>query len=616
MKSSRRISTLDLPVLDAYRYSAQFVSELQRQANQGLGQVAGNPNDTEQIARVDNDPDFYHALPYVVNPDLTYQRLGISQLIPIYEHLAQDAHISGIIQRMYAGLIRFEYHIQPGGNRKIDKLAAALCERILDTPPSPNFSWSELFFKMYEAVLYGFDLKEIAWDYQGKYLIPVELIDVPRRRVLFSPYGFPMVRTRTNFLGEPLHINNYLLTRHRHTIDNPYGQAALSSCYKLVKYKEAVIDFYVKFLEKHGSPWVVGKYPPGTTDAQIDTILNQLNDMRDSACAAVPDNVLVELVEAKSTDKMAYNGFIEMVNSELSKAILSSTLGVEIQDQGSRAAASTHLEAEHMVTEAHRKMVANTINHLFRLVSQFNFSENARSPYFEFFEKSEVKKVTADFLDKVRKMLPVSQSFASDILQVELANEGEAILPGFEGDWGKPPDVPITEAITDTNSGVLPATNETQTTATTETPSPVATVAELPKEEQQIEDGLERRETVAFSAFPGYDSDSEHSPACNCGECLTHHEYAAKNWLDTLTDEPLDIIKLRSARNYSRFLADDLSEISGIVDRADTLEELQRNLFSYYQAPREVATKNLAEATTLAWLLGYQSELEHARSDK
>ena len=598
-------------IMSAYQFSAPLPSELQMQQamrewqlqTHGPTQDGGGGVDSlgVQVTRIENDPDFIYALPYVLNPDPTLARLGYSQTIPVYEMLAEDAHIAGIIQRMYAGLIRFESHVQPGGLRKVDKLAAALCEKILDRPPSPNFGWNELFFKMYEAVLYGFDLKEIVWDYSGKYLMPVELVDVPRRRVLFSPYGLPLIRTRGNFLGEPLHRNNYLLTRHRHTVDNPYGFAALSSCYWLVNFKRMVMEYYVKFIERHGSPWAIGKYPPGTNAEGIDTILNQLSNMLDSACAAVPDNVAVEFMEAKSSgEKMIHSGFIDVVNSELSKAILSSTLGVEITDQGSRAAATTHLEAENVVTEAHRKLVSSTMNRLFRLVTDFNFGEKVRSPYFEFYEESEANKTTAETLDIIRKYLPISLQFASDKLQVELATEGETILPGYEGEWGAEPE------ILSPDSPDIEATDNLEAVATeTKEVTELDTETELPDAEAQIEDGLalpndlEHRDTVAFSAA---------IPACDCDEC--HHDYSVgPKWIDTLSNEPVDVVKLRAAKTYSRFLNDDIRKLTEIVDNADSLEDLQRQLFNFYTEPRQKATQNLAEAMTLAWLLGYQSEV-------
>ena len=598
-------------IMEAYQFSAPLPSELQMQQamrewqlqTHGPTQDGGGGVDSlgVQVTRIENDPDFIYALPYVLNPDPTLARLGYSQTIPVYEMLAEDAHIAGIIQRMYAGLIRFEAHVQPGGLRKVDKLAAALCEKILDRPPSPNFGWNELFFKMYEAVLYGFDLKEIVWDYSGKYLMPVELVDVPRRRVLFSPYGLPLIRTRGNFLGEPLHRNNYLLTRHRHTVDNPYGFAALSSCYWLVNFKRMVMEYYVKFIERHGSPWAIGKYPPGTNAEGIDTILNQLSNMLDSACAAVPDNVAVEFMEAKSSgEKMIHSGFIDVVNSELSKAILSSTLGVEITDQGSRAAATTHLEAENVVTEAHRKLVSSSMNRLFRLVTDFNFGEKVRSPYFEFYEESEANKTTAETLDIIRKYLPISLQFASDKLQVELATEGETILPGYEGEWGAEPE------ILSPDSPDIEATDNLEAVATeTKEVTELDTETELPDAEAQIEDGLalpndlEHRDTVAFSAA---------IPACDCDEC--HHDYSVgPKWIDTLSNEPVDVVKLRAAKTYSRFLNDDIRKLTEIVDNADSLEDLQRQLFNFYTEPRQKATQNLAEAMTLAWLLGYQSEV-------
>jgi phage gp29-like protein len=588
-------------VMRAYQFSAPLPSELQMQQamrewqlqTHGPTQDGGGGVDSlgVQVTRIENDPDFIYTLPYVLNPDPTLARLGYSQTIPVYEMLAEDAHIAGIIQRMYAGLIRFESHVQPGGLRKVDKLAAALCEKILDRPPSPNFGWNELFFKMYEAVLYGFDLKEIVWDYSGKYLMPIELVDVPRRRVLFSPYGLPLIRTRSNFLGEPLHRNNYLLTRHRHTVDNPYGFAALSSCYWLVNFKRMVMEYYVKFIERHGSPWAIGKYPPGTNAEGIDTILNQLSNMLDSACAAVPDNVAVEFMEAKASgEKMIHSGFIDVVNSELSKAILSATLGVEITDQGSRAAATTHLEAENVVTEAHRKLVSSSMNRLFRLVTNFNFGEKVRSPYFEFYEESEANKTAAETLDIIRKYLPISLQFASDKLQVELATEGETILPGYEGEWGAEPEI---------------LSHDNLDAEATDNLEAVVTETELPDAEAQIEDGLalpndlEHRDTVAFSAA---------IPACDCDEC--HHDYSVgPKWIDTLSNEPVDVVKIRAAKTYSRFLNDDIRKLTEIVDNADSLEDLQRQLFNFYTEPRQKATQNLAEAMTLAWLLGYQSEM-------
>lgn len=604
-------------IMEAYQFSAPLPSELQMQQailnwqkqTQGSGgEVKGGDSIGMQITQIENDPDFIYALPYVLNPDPVLAKLGYSQTIPVYEWLAEDAHIAGIIQRMYAGLVRFEAHVQPGGLRKVDKLAAALCEKILDRPPSPNFGWNELYFKMYEAVLYGFDLKEIVWDYSGKYLIPVELIDVPRRRVLFTPYGLPLIRTRGNFLGEALNPNNYLLTRHRHTVDNPYGFAALSSCYWLVNFKRMVMEYYVKFIERHGSPWAIGKYPPGTDAASIDTILNQLASMLDSACAAVPDNVAVEFMEAKSSgEKMIHSGFIDVVNSELSKAILSSTLGVEITDQGSRAAAATHLESEAMVTEAHRKLVAASMNKLFRLVTDFNFGEKVRSPYFEFYEESEAKKVVAESFDIIRKYLPISLQFASDRLQVELASAGETILPGYEGEWGDKPETPKPSTVIEEVAGV-----ESKDEVAGDTK--LDTETELPDAEAQVEDGLalptdlEHRDTVAFSSPP---------TVCDCDECHgdCHYDYSAgMRWIDTLSNEPVDIVKSRSAKVYSQFLNKDLHRMTEIVENASSLEELQRELFSFYNEPRQEATQNLAQAMTLAWLLGYEAELKQATS--
>jgi phage gp29-like protein len=553
----------------------------------------------EPVSNIYNDPDiFFSGFPYMENPDPIRQALRVPSHIPIYENLSTDAHLSGIMQRVEAGLNRFEWHLKQGGNKRMDKNCLAYCQDVFRDKPMLNdeaLMWQDIFNDHLQAIFYGFTLQEIIYTRDGKYIYP-EIVRVPRRRVLFSQDKKPVIRVVSTNLVSPIKKFNYLLTQYRHTPDNPYGEGILRACYWPIRFKRLITEKGVRFCERLAGGQTIGFYEMGTPKKDREELLTNLSKLSNSTVGIAPKGVDVKLVESSSNGE-AFLNFLEFFNKEISKAVLSATLGVDIQGGGSRAAAETHQESEAILSEAHRKIISNTINKLLSYISFINFGEDVVPPIFEFYEDRDTNREIVEIFDKARAFLPISQRYASDRLQIEIAEEekNEEILPGYQGSWKPENEVPL-------QTIQPPEQNNVQQTD----------VQNNIKNQESIQTSKQPTDQVASS--PPTDQKFSHfTHECECR--LPNEVHLFSEWQDSLGKDPISQIKLRSAKSFSKLLWADYQEISRIVENAFTPDRLFKSLNNFYTNSRDGQTKIVYESMMLAWLLGYYEEVENAKND-
>jgi phage gp29-like protein len=583
----------------------------------------GELNFNDPVATIYNDPDIiYSGFPYIENPDPIKQALQVPSHIPLYDNLSTDAHLSGIMQRVEAGLNRFEWHLKPGGTKRIDKTSLTYCKEVFSgfsleskkrfLADDDDLTWQEIFNDHLQAIFYGYSIQEIIYFRDGKYIYPEKIVRVPRRRLAFSPEKKPVIRVISTNLVTPLKKLNYLLTRYRHTPDNPYGQGILTACYWPIRFKRVITEKGVRFCERLAGGQTIGFYEMGTPKQDREELLNNLSKLSNSTVGIAPKGVDIKVVESSSNGE-AFLNFLEFFNKEISKAVLSATLGVDIQGSGSRAAAETHQESEAILSEAHRKIIANTMNKLLSYISYINLGEDAASPTFEFYEDSETSKDTVDIFDKARVFLPISKDHASDRLRIEVAKEDEEILPGYQGEWyqgewkNEENEVPLQ---------AIPTTEQ----ATTEQPSNFQDNVQNPKQEPVQNKEAPNNQPVqqneqGSNASPPDTQKFSHPSSCECCLPEVHLFKAVESWQDTLGEDPISQIKLRSAKSFSKLLGDDYKEISKLIDDAFTPDRLLKSLNSFYKTSREEQTKIVYESMMLSWLLGYYEEVENAKND-
>lgn len=396
---------------------------------------------SQEIASRTSDPDYYGALSVLPNPDTILRKLGRSH--DVYDAILSDAHVIGEMRSIRAGLIRFEYRLQAGGDSDADRRALALCEQVLAQRPAPGMQWVDVFWNMGQAVFRGHQAHEVVWQRHGGLLLPVRILDRPQRRFVFSQDNELRLRTRQAPVhGVELGAYKWLITRHMPSYTNPYGVALLSSCYWPYIFKHAGQKYLAKFSERFGLPWPIARYPEGTSQDQQDELAAALQQMIEASLAVLPQGTDVELLTVSTgMAALPQERLVSLCNKEMSKALTSQTLATEIQGNGSRAASETHRGREESVNDSDRIIIIDAMNELMRWITHINVP-NAAPPWFEFYEEEEARKEWVEVFEGARHFIDVPRRFAHERLQIPLPEPDEEVLPGSSVVTNPGPGVP------------------------------------------------------------------------------------------------------------------------------------------------------------------------------
>jgi SPP1 gp7 family putative phage head morphogenesis protein len=380
----------------------------------------------KEIAGIKSDPFFWSAyLEQLPNPDPILKKAGIEQ--EIYRDITYDPHVLGELRSIRSGLLSFEQQLQPGGDKRADRQALELCQKILKTPLSGN-KWPDITWQFAESIFYGYRLHEICWEKSDHFIVPKNIKDVPNNRTIFDVENEPRLLTKKEPIkGEKLaqYAYKFILNRFMPDTENPYGFALLSACYWPYIFKHAGTKFFVKFIERFGNPLVVGHYSAGTGEEEQETLATKLAEMIENSVAVISEESKVSILEVDGRGE-SHEKFLNFLNRELSKALTSQTLATEIQGQGSRAASETHRGREQSVSESDRTLVESAYNELLKFITELNYP-TASPPTYHFFEENEARlgwsALFKEQKEVIGKTIPVA--FVHKQLNIPMPKEGE-----------------------------------------------------------------------------------------------------------------------------------------------------------------------------------------------
>lgn len=306
---------------------------------------------------------FYNTLP---DPDPILSKTG--KAFEIYRELTSDAHLYANIQQRKAGIIAME--------RDFVVTNSSAAGRIITDYLQSEIDIDDIISQILNAPLFGFTVLEAVWKQavisDHTLLLPAKLEEKPQEWFTFSLNNELMYKGEG---GNPIKLppHKFFLIQNNATYLNPYGEKALSRCYYPVTFKRNGMDYWVTFTEKYGLPFIIGKQPRTATDEQAEELANILRDMPLNNAAVIPDDNSIEIISFPSGASIdAYRTFLEFMNSEISKAVLTQTLTTEILSHGSYAATKTHKEMLSLVMQNDMKLVEKGINKIIKSLSQLN----------------------------------------------------------------------------------------------------------------------------------------------------------------------------------------------------------------------------------------------------
>ncbi len=329
--------------------------------------------------------DFWSFMHYLPNPDPVLKKMGKD--ISVYRELLSDSHVAGCVRRRKAAVKGLEWRITPTGNESVDSQLWAIFERL---------PLSLIISQILEASLFGYQVLEVTWHYQNGVYLPVDVVSKPQEWFIFDENNQLRLRTKDNLVeGMMLPDKKFLLATQEATYTNPYGRADLAACFWAATFKKGGLKFWLEFVEKYGSPWLVGKHPRTAQVHEIDDLLDSMEEMLGTAVAAIPDDSSIALLESasKGGSSQVFDEFLRYCKSEIAIALLGQNQTTEAE--ANRASATAGLEVTEDIRNEDAALVESCLNQLLAWICELNFTVGTL-PKFELFEQESIDKLQAE----------------------------------------------------------------------------------------------------------------------------------------------------------------------------------------------------------------------------
>lgn len=244
----------------------------------------------------------------------------------LYDEVLRDDTVRAAVNQRVHGVIARPWQVQPGGKRAIDKAAAAFLQAELEA-----LQWDAVTAQMLSGVFYGFAVAEIMWRTDGARVGIADIRVRNRRRFGFDGEARLRLKTRANAQpGELLPERKFWVARFgADHFDAPYGLGLAHYLYWPVWMKRNAMRFWAVYLEKFGTPTVLGRYPAGTDATEQSKLLDALQAVQRDAAVILPEGMVAELLEATRTGAADHAGFVAAMDKAILKVTLGQTATVE-----------------------------------------------------------------------------------------------------------------------------------------------------------------------------------------------------------------------------------------------------------------------------------------------
>lgn len=315
------------------------------------------------------------------NPDPILRATG--QALPVYRAMLYDAHVGGLARRRRASVKALETRIDAGKakTKTVRLVETALAG--LDMPAVVGGLW--------EAALFGYAVAEVLWERREGFILPASVVAKPQEWFTFDSAGRLLFMAAGSAHGVPVPPKKFLLARQDATVTNPYGMADLARCFWPYTFKKGGLKFWLQFVEKYGSPKLVGKFNRNTPEKEQDDLLALLKACVQDAVMVIPDDNSVEILKQDGSSLSGaaenYEAFLRHCRSEISIALLGQDQTTEADTN--HASATAGLEVTGDIRDADAGMVQRAVQELVRWIVALNVGPDADAPDFALFERED-----------------------------------------------------------------------------------------------------------------------------------------------------------------------------------------------------------------------------------
>lgn len=299
---------------------------------------------------------FIELLMKVPDPDTVLERAGKSRAH--LRALESDDEISAALETRLASVLSTPWRLEPGEGPDFEAIH-----------PQLKYHIDTIITGAWQAVPYGYSVQEVTYrqargriewdsirekpfewfmprrwttkpiDAEARARILGMGLPIPDCALIYFPASGTFISAHTGS-GEHVHLlrpGKFFCTRRRPSDDrNPYGEALLTRVYWPWFFRDKGWKFWARFLERFGSPLLIGKTPDNTSD-----MVSALAAAVQSAVLAVGKEDDVTAISPSNAGD-SFQRFSAAVDKRIQKVILGQTLTTDIDGKGSYAAAQVH----------------------------------------------------------------------------------------------------------------------------------------------------------------------------------------------------------------------------------------------------------------------------------
>ena len=278
-----------------------------------------------------------------------YSQEAVSQFYKLSKQLDLDETLRKAgIQRHRLAILLDDDEIGQAVETRIDALLATPFRiEPSDTPEAILLmqeikEWfAEIATASINALLFGYSVQELVYNQDGDYIgiqwvgeKPMEWFE-PKNdgRLIYRPEG-------TGQEYEVDQVFKFFMTRRKATYKQPYGKALLTVVYWLDFFRKNGFKFWAKFLERFGTPILLGKCKDSDPTEMNQALLNAHAQSVISIDAE--DDVQILSAASSSNAGTSFETFNNTIIRQIQKVILGQTLTSGTDGTGSRALGEVH----------------------------------------------------------------------------------------------------------------------------------------------------------------------------------------------------------------------------------------------------------------------------------
>lgn len=244
--------------------------------------------------------------------------------------LLDDDEISQAVETRIDALLATPFRFEPSDTPE----AALLMQEVKEW-------FAEIATASINALLFGYSVQEMVYDQDSDYIgiqwvgeKPMEWFE-PKNdgRLIYRPEG-------TGQEYEVDQVFKFFMTRRKSTYKQPYGKALLTVVYWLDFFRKNGFKFWAKFLERFGTPILLGKCKDSDPSEMNQALLNAHAQSVISIDAE--DDVQILSAASSSNAGTSFETFNNTIIRQIQKVILGQTLTSGTDGTGSRALGEVH----------------------------------------------------------------------------------------------------------------------------------------------------------------------------------------------------------------------------------------------------------------------------------